>query len=112
MKFCTNNVSTSTSTSLVISSSQTLSGIIPKGYKMLDVVVYNREAFPVTVTLSSTVGGGEFLFNEIIPASGWVDVDAGRILSFTNASDIYFSCPEVLSNGINIVITSRFSLAL
>lgn len=110
MKFCTNNVSTSTFT--ITSNNTTLASIIPAGYKCLDVVVYNKEAFDVTVTLSTTIGGGELLFEESIGSGNWVDSDVGRVLSFTSPSSLYFTCPETLTaSGVIIVITSRFSLA-
>lgn len=110
MKFCTNNVSTSTFT--ITSNSTTLTSVIPAGYKLLDVVVYNREVFGVTATLSTTVGGGEILFEESLGVGGWVDSDVGRVLSFTSPSSLYFTCPETLTaSGVIIVITSRFSLA-
>ena len=110
MKFCTNNVSTSTFT--ITSNNTTLTNIIPAGYKCLDVVVYNKEGFSVTVTLSTTVGGGELLYQEVIGIGSWIDSDIGRVLSFTSPSSLYFTCPETLTaSGVIIVITSRFSLA-
>lgn len=93
----------------VTNNNTTLSNIIPKGNEIAFISVYNKEATPITVSISTSVGGKEIISDEIVASNSFINVPVNRILSVTAASTLYVTTTEVLTAlGIVVVITLRF----
>lgn len=98
---------------LVTSNTTTLTDVIPKGHQLMTASIYNREAVSVTnVSLSTSVGGKEIISDETILASSYIDVPVNRVLSPTLDKTLYFTCTEVLSVGVYVILTMQFAYTI
>lgn len=103
------NVNVSPTPYKITTSPYVLQDVIPVGHLVKNIMVYNNEAFPVTMSLGYTEFGEELLMSETMESKIWTNLVVNKLLSTTDSSSLYFNCNETLTNdGIYVVIESNF----
>jgi len=103
------NVNVSPTPYKIVTSPDILVDVIPVGHLIKNIMVYNNEDFPVTMSLGYTELGEELLMAETMESKVWTNLVVNKLLSTSSVSSLYFNCNETLTNnGIYVVVESSF----